>query len=316
LIKKFVLIAAGLLVAGSYCTPWASRASPASPASNAQRGAPREGFPHEVKEHRNLECATCHLARRQAGVSTDRPEAKDFAHTSCIGCHNFAAEFFKMALGGRSRFCSVCHEPRPISRANPALIQGALVRPESSDFANQFSHKAHRAPSTVPALIGATFTLKDRCTDCHKPLKKVAASEREMKTEIGHAACFVCHGASPQVHTISADRFPLMRDCGVCHRLRDSGARAQVQTIFGKVRGFRHGDHDIDIRPKRRSDFPLPIESDYLCALCHKETAEAVSLASIRLPAEAFCVECHKPDKPGLPDRLSDEITSVLRSNR
>jgi hypothetical protein len=34
------------------------------------------------------------------------------------------------------------------------------------------------------------------------------------------------------------------------------------------------------------------------------------------MPAEAFCVECHKPDKPGLPDRLSDEVRSVLRSNR
>jgi hypothetical protein len=107
-----------------------------------------------------------------------------------------------------------------------------------------------------------------------------------------------------------------MRDCGVCHKLRDSAAVARGQSIFGKIRGFRHGDHDIDIRPKRRSDFPLPIESDYMCALCHKETAEAVSLASIRLPAEAFCVECHKPEKPGLPDRLSDEVTSALRSNR
>ncbi|HEY7912029.1 MAG TPA: hypothetical protein VIG62_08980 [Blastocatellia bacterium] len=316
MVKKFVLIAAGLLVAGGYCSPWASRASLASPASNAQRGATREGFPHEVKGHRNRECATCHLARRQAGADTDRPEAKDFPHTSCIGCHNFAAEFFKAALGGRSRFCSVCHEPRPISRASPALIRGALVHPESSDFANQFSHKAHRVGEMVePGRIGSNFSRR-LCTDCHKPLKKVAASEREMKTEMGHAACFVCHGAAPQVHTISADRFPLMRDCGVCHRLLDSGAPPRGQTIFGKIRGFRHGDHDIDIRPKRRSDFPLPVESDYLCALCHKETAEAVSLASIRLPAETFCVECHKPDKPGLPDRLSDEVRSVLRSNR
>ena len=203
------------------------------------------------------------------------------------------------------------------------------MHPESSDFGNQFSHKAHRtslpAGFTISAVRGGELAGYGRqfksgaaplCTDCHQPVKRVAAGSREMKTEMGHAACFVCHAAAGETRRVSADRFPQAADCAVCHRLRDGGAGARGQSIFGKIRGFRHDDHDRDIRPKRRSDFPLPTESDYMCALCHKQTAEAGSLASIRLPAEEFCVECHKADRPGLPGRLSDEVTGALRSNR
>ena len=137
-----------------------------------------------------------------------------------------------------------------------------------------------------------------------------------MKTEESHPTCFVCHGgAPPEPRRVSAETFPYANDCKVCHELRMSDMGRRPRTLFGSIKGFRHGDHDIDIRPKKRSDFPLPTAPDRLCSECHKPADQVEKLIDIRLPEAGYCDKCHINNKPGLPGRLSDDILNRLRGN-
>src|SRR5215510_1720456 len=248
--------------------------------------------------------------------------AKDFPHGACITCHNFAAEFFKAAFGQPSRFCGVCHETRRISKADKALRSGVFPRPQISDFDDAFSHKAHR--KALPADLrvvpisnppyGSQFSAGEspRCTDCHEPLRKARPETKDMKTEAAHATCFVCHGgAPPEPRKVSAESFPYERDCKVCHELHLSET-PRAQSLFGTVKAFRHDDHDIDIRPKKRSDFPPPTAPDRLCSECHKPIEAVEKLNAIKAPAVGYCDTCHVNKRPGLPDRLSEEVLKKL----
>jgi hypothetical protein len=280
-------------------------------------------FPHDQKEHVKVQCADCHLAAKEKPKNSDQPMARDFPHSACIRCHNFAAEFFKAAFGGPSRFCGVCHESRRISRADKALKPGVFPRPQISDFDDAFSHKAHRKalPSDLRIMpvsnppYGSQFRAGEspRCTDCHEQVKKARLDMKDMKTEAAHATCFVCHGgAPPEPRKVSAEIFPYERDCKACHELHTSEMEARAQSLFGTVKGFRHDDHDIDIRPKKRSDFPLPTAPDRLCSECHKPIAEIEKLNAIKAPVVGYCDTCHISRRPGLPDRLSDDVLKRL----
>jgi hypothetical protein len=316
----------GLLISG-YFTCAASSSLHGQPFSieQAKDRTGRGAFPHDQKEHAKVGCADCHLAAKEKPKNTDQPMAKDFPHNACIRCHNFAAEFFKSAFGGGSRFCGVCHEARRISKADKALRPGVFPRPRISDFEDAFSHKAHRkalpsdlriAPVSNPPY-GSQFTAgaSPRCTDCHQQVKRAMASAREFKTEESHRACFVCHGgAAAEPRRVAADEFPFENDCKVCHELSMAGAGPGRQSLLGSIKDFRHDDHDIDIRPKKRSDFPLPTAPDRLCAECHK-IEQVEKLNAIRLPQAGYCDTCHISKKPGLPDKLSEEILNKLRSN-
>jgi hypothetical protein len=283
-------------------------------------------FPHDQKEHIKVQCADCHLAAKEKPRNTDQPMARDFPHGACIRCHNFAAEFFKTALGQPSRFCGVCHEAKRISKADKALKPGVFPRPQISDFDDAFSHKAHRkvlpsdfriVPVTSPPY-GSQFKPGEspRCTDCHVQLERASKESKDMKTEESHATCFTCHGsAPPEARNESAETFPYSSDCRVCHELHASGTVARSHSLFGSITGFRHDDHDLDIRPKKRSDFPLPTAPDRLCSECHKPIDQIEKLNSIRLPEVGNCNTCHIDRKPGLPARLSDEVLSKLRRN-
>lgn len=285
----------------------------------------RGSFPHDQKEHIKIQCADCHLSAKDKPTRTDQPMAKDFPHTACIRCHNFAAEFFKTALGQPSRFCGVCHEARRISRTDKALRPGAFPKPLMSDFADAFSHKAHRKtlPADFPVVpisnppYGSQFKPGEnpRCTDCHEQIKKTRIELKDMRTESNHPACFVCHGRAPESRRVSAEVFPYANDCKVCHELHISGTDARSRSLFGSIKGFRHDDHDIDIRPKRRSDFPLPAAPDRLCSDCHKPIDQVEKLDSIKLPEVGRCNTCHIDRKPGLPGKLSDEVLSKLKGN-
>jgi hypothetical protein len=281
-------------------------------------------FPHDQKEHIKVQCADCHLAAKEKPRNTDQPMAKDFPHAACIRCHNFAAEFFKTALGQPSRFCGVCHEAKRISKADKALRPGVFPRPQIGDFDDAFSHKAHRkmlpndfriVPVTSPPY-GSQFKPGEspRCTDCHEQIKRGKTDSKEMKTQESHATCFTCHGgAPPEPRRASAESFPYASDCKVCHELHASGTSARSHSLFGSIKGFRHYDHDLDIRPKKRSDFPLPTAPDRLCSECHKPIDQAEKLNAIKLPEVGNCNTCHIDRKPGLPGRLSDDVLNKLR---
>lgn len=281
----------------------------------------RASFPHDQKEHQRLECAACHSGGPQMPINTDEPMAKDFPHTSCIRCHNFAAEIFK-ATSGKSRFCGVCHEQRSISRSDKALRPGVLSAGPTGEFEDVFSHKAHRKtlpgalqirPVSAPRPYGSQFRpgASPRCTDCHAQVQRVQAEAKEMLTEKGHAACFVCHGGdAPESRSARADEFPYANDCRVCHALRGTGMIAN--SMFGNIKEFKHDDHTLDIRPKKKTDFPISTAPDRLCVECHRPADEAQRLTEVRMPEIAYCQKCHIDDRPGLPGKLTEEVSTRL----
>ena len=322
------LLAASVLIALAMCSGLtSSRANQRSLFSigQAKDRTGHGGFPHDQKEHIKTQCADCHLSAKEKPARTDQPMAKDFPHTACIRCHNFAAEFFKTALGQPGRFCAVCHEPRRISRTDKALRPGVFPKPQVSDFDDAFSHRAHRktlpadfrvAPISDPSH-GSQFKAGEspRCTDCHEQIKEARIDSKDIKTESNHATCFVCHGSTLESRRVPAEVFPYSNDCKVCHELRVSGTDARSHSLFGSIKGFRHDDHDIDIRPKKKSDFPLPTASDRLCSDCHRPIDQIEKLNSIKLPEAGRCNTCHIDRKPGLPGKLSDEVLSKLKGN-
>lgn len=326
-ILQFLLVL-GLLVFGMWTALASSRADQTT-VFVIQQPNERTGhgsFPHDQKEHIKIVCADCHLSAKEKPARTDQPMAKDFPHQACIRCHNFAAEFFKTAMGQPSRFCGVCHETRRISRIDKALKPGFFPTPRLSDFDDAFSHKAHR--KTLPAdfrivpistpPFGFQFKSGEtpRCTDCHEQIRKPRTDSKDMRTESNHATCFTCHGgAIPEPRRVSAESFPYANDCKVCHELNGFGTNVRSHSLFGSIRGFRHDDHDLDIRPKKRSDFPLPAAPDRLCSECHKPINQIEKLNAIRLPEAGSCTACHIDRKPGLPGRLSDEILNKLKAN-
>jgi Cytochrome c7 and related cytochrome c len=319
---KSPLAFAALLAIVSYVATASSRSSDAVlfTIEQARNRSGRVGFPHDQKDHRKIVCADCHLSAREKPVNTDQPMARDFPHSACIRCHNFAAEFFKTAIGQGSRFCGICHEPRRISRSDKALRAGVFPPPEISDFEDAFSHKAHLKALPADFRIvpinnppyGSQFRSSEspRCTDCHQQNKSENHHAKDMKTEKGHASCFVCHGGNPvEPRRVSAEAFPYANDCNVCHEL-DGAMRAR--SLFGSISGFRHGDHEIDIRPKKRGDFPISTAPDRLCRECHKPVDQIEELKAIKLPEASYCGSCHIDKKPGLPGKLSEDILKRL----
>jgi hypothetical protein len=320
---KLLILALGTLAAAQFVPAVESSPGVVLEFQREQAAAARGRFPHEKKEHQKLDCASCHLGAKEKPRRTDQPMARDFPHSSCVRCHNFAAEFFKVAFGKPSGFCATCHESRHISKSDKALIPGVLTRGEQSDFGDVFSHKAHR--KSLPADLrilptstyGSQFTAGSvaRCTDCHIPIQREPINRMDMKTEKAHASCFVCHGGNPpEPRRVTAREFPYEQDCAACHALRTGApAGVQVASLFGRIRDFRHNDHDLDIRPKRRSDFPLPTALDYMCAACHEPISATETLADIRMPAASYCDRCHIDNRPGLPSALESEVRTRLR---
>ncbi|HXG93840.1 MAG TPA: cytochrome c3 family protein [Blastocatellia bacterium] len=331
-IKKSMLAVACLLAALAWAggAPSLADSSPAFVITQQTGRDARPNFPHDQKKHREIPCARCHLATKTE--RSDQPMAKNFPHASCIGCHNFAQEFFKIALGGTSRFCGVCHEPRRITGGDKALRPGVL-KPATSDFFDQFSHEAHfyeegtRNRLAVPAFVrvvpmstgyGSQFRTGEivRCTDCHSPLRRVSEGKIDMQTQKDHPSCFVCHGGpAPAQRRVAAEKFPYENDCGVCHKLKDTNPGLAFHHLFMSIKGFRHEDHDIDIRPKKKSEFPLSTAPDRLCVECHEPVDRAKQLADVGLPKVGYCDRCHIDRKPGLPARLSDDIRNKLRAD-
>lgn len=319
--QKTRLIAIGAFLAlGAWLalnSPSAGRANPSF--EQTRERIARTGFPHDQKEHQKVDCASCHQGAPQKPANTDAPMSKDFPHTSCIKCHNFAAEVFK-ATSGKNRFCGVCHEQRSISRSDKALRPGVLFAGATTEFEDRFSHKAHRKslppalqvrPVSGPRLYGGQFRAgaSPRCNDCHAQVQRLGDA-KDMQTEKGHAACFVCHGNQPASRSAPATEFPYPGDCRVCHALRSPGMIAH--SSFGSIKEFKHDDHTLDIRPKRKADFPISTAPDRLCVECHKPADEAQKLSEITLPEIGHCQKCHIDNRPGLPGKLSEDVAARL----
>ncbi|HKQ03943.1 MAG TPA: hypothetical protein VJ464_02340 [Blastocatellia bacterium] len=325
-IKSSVLVLGCLLVLTAFIGSRPSRADE-SRLPEPQRGARPAGpprFPHKQEKHRTVNCASCHLGAKRDATQSDRPVAKDFPHTACVGCHqNFAAEFFKYGVAGSNRFCGICHMPGRTA-ASPESLRTDFTSPEMkrfTEFEDIFGHKAHQQPvrsdiQLRPVAGGAQFSVGSRplCTSCHAPIRNASDDAKDMRTEMDHPTCFVCHGgSSTKLRALSEiNRFPYENDCKGCHGLIEGEAGAARVELFGSIKKFRHYiDHDIDIRPKKKPWTP-PVAHDYLCSDCHSPISETTALSQITLPQAGYCNQCHQARKPGLPDRLSAQDLNKL----
>jgi hypothetical protein len=283
-------------------------------AGRPQASRERASFDHKRKDHAKVSCNVCHR------VTPQQMEVSSFpAHPTCVGCHNFAKEYFTRGTA----FCGVCHQGGPTSRASAGLYKfkektDQLHALFGSDFGIDFSHESHRKPlqdnfeflpvTTMPsegppAKLTAGQTA--RCTDCHQRIKKANAGEREITIEKGHSTCFQCHGIKPE--SGAREHFPYMNDCKECHEIGGSKA-----THLALIRDFSHADHEFDIRPRRKADYQVKRSPDFLCAECHKSVDQSKKLTEIQMPDETTCGACHN-GRLGLPDALARDVLDRLK---
>ncbi|MGE0126750.1 MAG: hypothetical protein AB7U82_01505 [Blastocatellales bacterium] len=252
-------------------------------------------FQHKSEKHSELDCSLCHT------VTRDKIEVKEFpSHNACVSCHNFAEEM----VVHTATFCGVCHESKPISKSDPALFQFPKPR-TSSDFGYDFSHVSHlKFQSVGVECDGRNLGRQPQCADCHVRAEPESKSATEMTIETGHAACFKCHCEEPSIQPA----MPAMRDCAECHQV--DGPHSP--RLFNVVKAFRHGDHELDTRPKRKAELSKNRPADYLCAECHQAVVAAGGLNEIKLPEAASCNQCHN-GKAGLPDELAKDVVESLK---
>lgn len=265
----------------------------------------RANFPHNKPKHKTIVCSECHH------VTPAEPNVKKFpGHIACIQCHNFA----EMAINDFSGSCGVCHTDVPVSKEEAKLYQFPK-RAAASDFGIAFSHPSHLKPFARPlAAAVATITpvafgarsnaqsgglVTPSCADCHKLAHNVAEGIPEMSLATGHPSCFACHGAT-------AAKPPSMNQCAECHKLD----AARAPQLAGVVKGFKHLDHEIDIR-RRKKGQPV-ISGEALCVVCHASARNAARLADVRMPASTTCRECHNGGI-GFPERLSAAVEHRLK---
>lgn len=332
-LKKGILVLACFLMACVYVG--SARSHPGEALTGeALTGAPqqnlsakqRASFPHDTKRHSQINCSDCHA------VSAAVPDVRTFPkHGSCIGCHNFAGEAFAKPV----QFCGICHEGRPTSRSNPALFgfqekTGRLV----SDFGMKFSHLSHlkKIPENLQIVPVGARTAEvvqlapgqdPKCTNCHKQDDSSKrgdsrkASLQEMSIEKGHSTCFQCHGENP-ADARPATEFPAMNNCAVCHRVFDQRSPGLYTSPhkannYNVVESFRHADHDLDIRPKSRSEAQRVKDrpEDFLCSDCHQSVKDTQYIGEIKLPDASYCARCHNGNI-GLPDALKTAVVDRL----
>ena len=319
--KKIIFALACFLVAGAYwgSSPSHAHESEAVTAPPAQAGS--SGFNHRRKEHQKYDCSHCHQVSSSPPFDVKAPAPSQYVfpgHAKCAECHNFALMYFL-----KPQFCTACHARGPISRGNRRLYDN-IKQAEASDFGIAFSHKTHvteTVPGNPPSVIQAPFSRWEfpgnqpaQCTDCHKMDRAVSERKDDLTTddmslETGHRNCFVCHGEAPATRPKPASEFPYRNDCKECHDIAQSD---DFKHQFDAVREFRHVDHyDYDIRPRKKSEFPLPKLPERLCNECHSSVREATTLAAMRLPDNRYCAECHNGIL-GLPDRLRNDVERAL----
>ena len=264
----------------------------------------RARFPHKSPKHKTLQCASCHQ------VSGATFEVENYpGHNACITCHNFA----EMAVRDFSGYCGTCHTGLPSSKEETKLFPFPKAR-RQSEFGIDFSHPSHSkpfAPPTKPAsgLVAPTAILSSReagglvtakCSDCHSRTPDISAAVApEMTLPSGHRYCYVCHGETPV-------KQPSMNECAGCHKLD----LPYGKPLYGIVTNFKHHDHEIDIRKRRKGE--TAARGDDLCVACHQTARNALRLSDLKLPAPSTCRECHNGGL-GLPEKLSETVEASLR---
>ena len=166
-----------------------------------------ESFSHNIPEHKQFECASCH--RREGGV-TDLEFA---GHNSCVGCH--LNQFTDRELMNKEKqMCSICHDDL---RSNPPTMLKFPTR-FIEGFNMKFSHADHDNGKGRPP---------EGCSSCHE------SAGRGMSIPVGlqaHMNCYTCHTAESKIGS-----------CNVCHELAPYNRTSPGRYVFKAV--FSHADH-------------------------------------------------------------------------
>jgi hypothetical protein len=270
--------------------------------------APAPGFDHADSRypltgaHREVDCATCHLAPSLGIVpGPDGSRAAKYRPVpfgDCASCH---ADPHRGRLQGE---CSSCHVTRGFDVID----------------ARGFNHAATRYP-----LVG-----KHRSTGCEACHGRAMATPRP-----AFGTCATCHA---DVHAGEATRADTLLDCAACHR--EQGFRPATFTVAqhgatafplaGKHESVRCAACHVPSRSTTTGDTVVPLRpvvdgcaschadphqgqvAERPCASCHGDAGwtavrfDAAAHARTRLPLEGAhatiaCARCHGPERPGLP---------------
>ena len=164
-----------------------------------------QAFSHQIPEHKQFACDTCH--RREGNAI----KSEFGGHESCIGCH--LNQFIDKEDKTRA-MCAVCHTDvnsnQPPVKAFPTkFVEG---------FNMHFDHAVHDSGEARP---------REGCVHCH------TASGAGYTISIGieaHNDCYGCHTAESKIGS-----------CSLCHQLAPYTRTAQSNYRFPAI--FTHGDH-------------------------------------------------------------------------
>ncbi|MFN6963468.1 MAG: cytochrome c3 family protein [Pyrinomonadaceae bacterium] len=149
-------------------------------------------FSHEVPEHRQFACDSCH--RREGGV-----EIRFAAHEACVGCH------LNQFTSTEGQICSICHQE---TRTQPPPVRAFPAKFEEG-FNMKFDHSKHLSGEGRPA---------EGCASCHAPRgagKTIPAGIQ------AHSNCYECHTPQSKIGS-----------CSVCHELAPYSRTPQSRYLF------------------------------------------------------------------------------------
>lgn len=279
--------------------------------------------PGKAGQTRDLTCRTCHavsveqpLPNRFPGPDLVKyPETAKLAstgdkvnrigfpksHSACIECHS------KEIRPGSTQMCGMCHATiaklRPFP--NPDI--------ELSQFADRFSHKAHKDyldntpdpskvtashPSTDVLFVRAGFPVQAkpaapaaapvekglRCRECH------TADARGVKMQQpDHGNCFACH-AKTKIVAATADTF--WSNCSGCH----ANMEANRPTVDPALKPPKDAANSVSppIPPFRYVVTPTGPRNPAFRHASHASfTPESGKGAGKALEGKAACLFCH-----------------------
>ena len=289
--------------------------------------------PGKPGQTRELKCETCH-AVSEGMPDTNKfpgpdlikhPETAKFAntgtrlnrmgftkaHSACIECHGGA---IKPGPGGQ--MCAMCH----VSSAQLLPFPSANI--EQSQFADRYSHKAHKDYlDSFPNPSGVKTDAKPekglRCSECHDP----AQGGVKMTLPV-HQECFVCH-ANVKIVSKSADSF--WTACTGCHanmaenkptvnpKLKvpkdaEYGVAAEIMPLRYVVTPTGRGNapfnhvggkakyHEV-LKPDTGRMAGKTVEGKAACIFCHTSAERAAS----RTQMQAFALRRTDPPVPQPP---------------
>lgn len=263
-----VAVSVALLVVG--CMQQAARTPPTitssetpdPPAARVSDSA-FDKFSHEVAEHKQFECVSCH--RRE----TKQRELEFAGHDSCVGCH------LNQFISPERAMCAICHDKL---EANPPTVRSFPVRFREG-FNMKFDHTAHDNGEGRPAA---------GCAHCHAP----AGAGKSIPAGIqAHNNCFSCHTPESKIGT-----------CNVCHELAPYSRTPQSRYVFravfthGDHAGVGCGDcHSVRPGPQGRQVTNIVAQehnnAPNSCATCHNGSRAFSGNDPMNFSS---CARCHK----------------------